>query len=102
MINYERVITDEEQMILENDILDVKDWIDKAIEGKIAQCSKRLAKAEQERLIAEGADMIPASMTKLCASALCRKEYLNRAERDALELQGDFIARFTDSSTTTK
>ena len=43
MINYTRVITDEEQKILENDLLDVVDWINKAIEGKINNCLKRAA-----------------------------------------------------------
>lgn len=45
MFNYHRSLTDEEMAILENDLLDVKDWIDKAIEGKINNCRKRILKA---------------------------------------------------------
>lgn len=82
MIEYKRIITDEEQKILENDLLDIKDWIDKAIEGKINNCMKRLAKSEQERLIASGADMVPARAIDLCQSAFKCETYKNRAERE--------------------
>lgn len=82
MIKYERVITDQEQLILENDLLDITDWINKAIEGKINNCAKRLARAEHDRLAKEGADMIPAKISSLCNSAFNCKTYKNRKERD--------------------
>ena len=84
-MRYERDFTELEQKILEHDLLDVKDWINKAIEGKINQCMKRLIKAEQERLIAKGADTIPVGYEALCRSAFGSKEYLNRVQREALE-----------------
>lgn len=43
-MEYKRVLSDDEMKILENDLLDVKDWIDKAIEGKINNCKKRIEK----------------------------------------------------------
>lgn len=47
MITYTRTITDAEQKILEHDLLDIKDWIDKAIQGKINNCAKRFIVAQQ-------------------------------------------------------
>lgn len=47
-LNYQRTITDEEVKLLENDLIDIKDWIDKAIEGKINNCMKRAAKQYEE------------------------------------------------------
>ncbi len=84
MITYNRIITDDEQKILENDLLDIVDWINKAIEGKINNCSKRLAQTEAERLKNTGAKMIPASVSDLCKSALVNPGYLNRKKREEL------------------
>lgn len=43
-MEYKRILTDDEMKILENDLLDVTDWINKAIEGKIHNCKKRIEK----------------------------------------------------------
>ncbi len=82
MIEYKRTITDYEQKVLENDLLDIVDWINKAIEGKINNCLKRLAKEEHQRLINEGTDLIPAKLDSLCKNAFNRKDYKNRIERE--------------------
>ncbi len=89
MFKYERILTDDEQKYLEHDLLDIKDWIDKAIIGKINNCMKRLAKAEQERLMQIGVDMIPAKLESLCKSAFNSKDYKNRQERDSIEFNRD-------------
>ena len=75
-------ITDEEQKILEHDLLDVEKWIVDAVQGKINNCMKRLAKAEQERLIQSGAEMMPTKPEALCKSAFACKEYKNRVARE--------------------
>jgi len=84
MIKYYREISDYEEAVLKNDLLDIQDWINKAIEGKIAKCTQRMADAEKQRLIANGADTIPARIEDLCKSAMNCKEYLNRIERESI------------------
>lgn len=37
-----RILTTTEELILKNDLLDVQDWVDKAIDGKINSCKKRM------------------------------------------------------------
>ena len=82
MINYTRVITDEEQKILENDLLDVVDWINKAIEGKINNCLKRAALQFDQFAKQENMDMVPAK-TELKVKALFdHPKYKNRVERE--------------------
>ena len=35
-------LTDADVACLNNDLLDIDDWIQKAVKGKVAQCRKRL------------------------------------------------------------
>lgn len=44
-MEYKRTLTQEEIKALHHDLLDIKDWIEKAIDGKIAKCKERM---EQE------------------------------------------------------
>ena len=83
MIVYTKTIDDETQKILENDLLDIKNWIDGMIDGKIRSVLKRLANDERERLISEGATTVPAKSTDLALSAFSRPDYKNRVEREA-------------------
>ena len=85
MIEYTRVITDEEQQILENDLLDVKDWIDKAIEGKLNNCGKRAAKAYDELAKKEDLDTVPTKDDAKIAALFAHKDYKNRQEREILD-----------------
>ena len=86
MIVYTRTISDQEQKILEHDLLDIKDWINKSIEGKINNVLKRLANQEREKLVSEGALTAPARLVDLANSAFSRPDYLNRKDRDAREV----------------
>ena len=82
MIEYKRIITTEEQRILENDLLDIKDWIDKAIEGKISNCLTRAARQFKQIAEQENAPTVPTN-DKACFHHLTnRKDYKNRAERE--------------------
>ena len=83
MINYTITITDRQQKILENDLLDITDWIDKAIAGKINSCMKRAAKeygvvAEKNNIIS-----IPSSLDNRADALFLQGDYKNRQERDA-------------------
>ena len=81
-------LTDEEVQILHNDLLDIKDWIDKAIEGKIANCRKRAAKQYEELAKAEDLDMVPAKEHLKVAALFAHPKYKNRTQRDNEEVLG--------------
>ena len=82
MLKYERIITDEEQEILQHDLLDIKGWIDGMIEGKINNCAKRAAREYQGKSKELGLKQIPVDHRE-CASHLFKTgSYKNRVERE--------------------
>ena len=83
MISYTKTITDAEQAILEHDLLDVSDWINKAIEGKINNCKARAAKEYRAKLTENGAESLPASDDAAVEAYFASEDYQNRAEREA-------------------
>lgn len=86
-MKYEIEISDINTTILLHDLADIKDWVDKAIAGKIAHCRKRMAFKYREIAKVEGMPSIPVSDEE-CAKCLCsRKDYINRAAREKLGLQ---------------
>lgn len=82
MINYTRVITDEEQRILENDLLSVTEWINKAIEGKINNCMKRAARQYEEIAKKEDIALLPAKDKHKAQALINKAGYLNRKQRE--------------------
>lgn len=82
MIEYIRTITDEEQKILENDLIDIKDWIDKTIEGKLNNCSKRAAKQYDELAKTENLDTVPTKDSDKSLALFAHPEYKNRVQRE--------------------
>lgn len=86
MIKYERIITDEEQKILEHDLLDITDWIDKAIIGKINNCMKRASIQYKDEAIKCGLKSIPTDIKECALSLFELESYRNRTEREK-ELQ---------------
>ena len=82
MINYNRIITDDEQKILENDLLDVVDWINQAIKGKINCCFKRAAQQFDELAKKENMDMVPAKPELKVKSLFEHPKYANRRSRE--------------------
>jgi hypothetical protein len=82
MIEYTRIITDEEQKILENDLIDIKDWIDKAIEGKINNCFKRAAIAYDELAKKENIELVPVKSDLKVKELFKHVKYKNRQQRE--------------------
>lgn len=62
-MEYTRKFTDAEVKCLEHDLMDIKDWIDKAIDGKIAKCKERYEFAQSKE----------------------KENYKNRVERETLD-----------------
>ena len=77
-------ISDHNEKVLLNDLLDIDDWVQKAVVGKINNCSKRMANGATAVLKAdESVESMPATDEGLQKALLARDDYKNRAERDA-------------------
>ena len=84
-------LTDEEQTILSdslyNDISNnegIDDWIEKAIEGKVHNCWKRMQNEWTQKLMNDDSftDPIPSNRTDFINLVTARSDYKNRKQRD--------------------
>ena len=71
-------ITAEEEKVLLNDILDIQDWVEKAVKGKINNCKKRMLAGWKSPLVEKTDEELIEHITT-------QPEYKNRAERDTTE-----------------
>jgi len=79
-------ISDHNGKILLNDILDIDDWVQKAVVGKINSCGKRMANEATAVLKSDASvETMPATDLGLQQALLARDDYKNRAERDAAD-----------------
>jgi len=79
-------ISDLDEKILLNDLLDIDDWVQAAVVGKINNCKKRMANNAAAILKADASiESMPATDDGLITALLARDDYKNRAERDAEE-----------------
>ena len=79
-------IGDDDEKAMLNDLLDIDDWVQKAVIGKINNCKKRMADQASKVLKADASvETMPATDDGLIAALLARDDYKNRAERDAAE-----------------
>jgi len=77
-------ISDHQEKVLLNDLLDIDVWVQAAVTGKINKCSKRMAQNATAVLKADASvETMPATDDGLIAALLARDDYKNRAERDA-------------------
>jgi hypothetical protein len=77
-------ISDADQNALLNDLLDIDDWVQKAVAGKVSNCKKRMAEQAAAVLKADASvETMPATDEGLISALLARDDYKNRAERDA-------------------
>ena len=78
------VINDDNQAILKHDLLDINDCVQKAVVGKINNCTKRMAREATEVLKADDSvSSMPATNVDLCKALIARDGYKNRAASDA-------------------
>ena len=79
----QRTLSSTEEAVLKNDLLDVQDWVDKAIDGKVNNCKKRMIAEWLPKLYAdESVTQIPANEDEMIALVVARSDYLNRVERE--------------------
>ena len=77
-------ISDHDEKVLLNDLLDIDDWVQKAAIGKINSCAKRMAVEATAVLKADASvETMPATEDGLVAALIARPDYKNRAARDA-------------------
>ena len=79
-----RTLSSTEESVLKNDLLDVQDWVDGAINGKISNCKKRMISEWLPKLYADDSvSSIPASEDEIVAMIVARDDYKDRVARDA-------------------
>lgn len=80
-------VTDTEQAILLNDLLDIDEWLQAAMLGKKNNCWKRMQQEWTTRLMNDDSftDSIPSNQADFVALVTAREDYKTRTERDAGE-----------------
>ena len=77
--------TDTEQDTLLNDLLSIDDWLQAAMNGKKANCWKRMQQEWTVKLMDDASftDPIPSNQAAFVTLVTARSDYKTRAERDA-------------------
>ena len=76
-------ISDHQEKVLLNDLIDVDAWVQAAVAGKLAKCGKRMADQASQVLKADSSvESIPATDEGLQKALLARSDYKDRAARD--------------------
>jgi len=79
----EITLSETDKKCLLNDLLEIEDWILKAIEGKINSCKKRFIREWHPKLMADpSVDTIPANEEDFVNMVIARPDYKNRKQRD--------------------
>tara|TARA_R100001594_G_scaffold69414_1_gene103771 strand:+ start:291 stop:566 length:276 start_codon:yes stop_codon:yes gene_type:complete len=78
-------INDTDQKIMKNDLLDINDWVQKAVEGKINNCWKRFQQEWTTKLMNDETftDSIPSNKEAFVNLVTSRADYKDRVTRDA-------------------
>jgi len=78
-------VTDTEQAILLNDLLNIDDWVQAAVTGKKNNCWKRMQSEWTTKLMNDASftDPIPSNQADFVTLVTARDDYKTRAERDA-------------------
>ena len=77
-------VTDTEQAVLHNDLTNINDWVQNAIEGKKNHCWKRMQSEWTTKLMNDASftDSIPSNQADFVALVIARADYKNRTARD--------------------
>ena len=81
-------IADTDALALKNDLVDIGDWAQKAVKGKIANCRSRMVDEWLPRLMADPAvTAIPADEDEMIALVVARPDYKDRVAREAAAVE---------------
>ena len=77
-------VTDTEQAILLNDLLNINDWLQGAMDGKKANCWKRMQTEWTTKLMNDDSftDSIPSNQAAFVTLVTGRDDYKTRKKRD--------------------
>ena len=77
-------LNDNEQAIMNNDLLDIKEWIEGAVGGKMNNCWKRMQSEWTTKLMNDDSftDPIPSNQADFVTLVTGRDDYKTRKERD--------------------
>ena len=78
-------VTDTEQAVMLNDLLDINDWVQGAVTGKKNNCWKRMQSEWTTKLMNDASftDSIPSNQADFVTLVTARADYQTRTERDA-------------------
>lgn len=84
MSNITVTITDTDKKILENDLLDISQWVEDALQGKIDSCWSRMRSEWTNRLMNDPSftDPIPSNKADFVNLVTALPQYKNRMQRD--------------------
>ena len=77
-------VDDTQQNILKNDLLDINEWVQGAMTGKINNAWKRMQSEWTIKLMNDSSftDSIPSNQADFVKLVVSRSDYKNRADRD--------------------
>jgi hypothetical protein len=83
-------VDDTQQSILNNDLLDINQWVQDAMTGKINNCWKRMQREWTDKLMNDSSftDPIPSNQADFVKLVLARSDYKNRKQRDEADKIG--------------
>ena len=78
-------INDTDEKVLLNDLTDIQEWVQDAVDGKTNNCWKRMQQNWTQQLMNDDSftDPIPSNQADFVALVTAREDYLTRTERDA-------------------
>tara|TARA_A100001388_G_C28642092_1_gene437602 strand:- start:62 stop:343 length:282 start_codon:yes stop_codon:yes gene_type:complete len=77
-------VDDNQQAILNNDLLDINEWVQSAMTGKINNCWKRMQREWTDKLMNDSSftDPIPSNQAEFVKLITARSDYKTRKQRD--------------------
>ena len=77
-------VSDTDQLVLKNDLLDIDTWVQDAMTGKINNCWKRMQQEWTTKLMNDESftDSIPSNKADFVKLITARSDYKNRKARD--------------------
>ena len=83
-------VSDTDQTVLKNDLLDIDAWVQDAITGKINNCWKRMQREWTDKLMNDSSftDSIPSNKEDFVKLITARSDYKDRKARDEANKTG--------------
>ena len=83
-------VSDTDQTVLKNDLLDIDAWVQEAITGKINNCWKRMQREWTDKLMNDSSftDSIPSNKADFVKLITARSDYKDRKARDEANKTG--------------